>query len=600
MGNPPSPTLLRGAALTFTIKVNGSAIPSTTQVVSVDTWVSVNRIPRARVVIYDGSAAEADFPASASPTFLPGNKIEIAAGYVGQVTTIFSGVIVKQGIEVTQTEASRLVVQAADPAMIMTLNRKSAVFPNITDSDLIGKLISANGLSKDVTTTSITYEDIVQNYSSDWDLMLTRAELNGFVVTVKSGKVTVAPPDTQQPPVLLVEYGTSILDLNLELNAARQYAPSAITSYSWDESVQEVIGAGPAPVAVQEQGNVTSATLAQVFNVSSYPQQTGAMIGQDSLRAWSSAELLKSKLSKIQGQVSFQGSALAEAGKTIQLAGVGDRFNGTAFISGVHHEIKNDRWITTVTMGLSWPWFTVEAPSISAPEAGGQVPPIQGLQTGKVKQVSQDPSGEFRVQVTLPLLRNDANAVWARLGGCYASNKFGAVFFPEVGDEVVVGFMNNDPRFPVILGSVYSKKLPPAYPPDDKNATKAIVTRSKLEINFDDDKIILQIVTPKKQTVTLDDNAGTITIADSNKNQVTLSSAGITLDSGSNLSISAKGNITITAQGNLQMKATANATLDGLQVTHTAQTKFSAQGSAQAELKSSGILTLQGTLVKIN
>ena len=40
--------------------------------------------------------------------------------------------------------------------------------------------------------------------------------------------------------------------------------------------------------------------------------------------------------------------------------------------------------------------------------------------------------------------------------------------------------------------------------------------------------------------------------------------------------------------------------MDGLQVAHKAKTKFSAQGSAAAELKSTGILTVKGTLVKIN
>jgi Rhs element Vgr protein len=596
----PSPAILRGATLKFTIKVAGKALTSTTQVVSIDTWVSVNRIPRARIVLYDGSASKKNFPASNLKTFLPGNKIEIAAGYDSKVTPIFSGVIVKQGITINQTESSRLVVDATDQAVQMTLERKSAVFPKITDSDLIGKLISANGLAKSVTATTTTYEDIVQYYCTDWDLMLTRAELNGFVATVDAGKVTVGPPNTQQSPVLLVEYGTSILDLDAEMDAATQYAQSAIKSYSWDESVQQVINSGPGTVSVTEQGNVSSAELAKVFNVSSFPLQTGAMIDKNALEAWSSAELLKSKMSKIRGEVRFQGSALAQTGKTIQLAGLGDRFNGTAFISGVHHELTGGRWLTTVSLGLAWPWFTVEAPEVSAPEASGQLPPIQGLQTGKVKQVSNDDTGEFRVLLTLPLLQNDANGVWARLGGFYASNKAGAVFYPEIGDEVIVGFMNNDPRYPVILGSVYSKKLPPAYPPDDQNNTKAVVTRSKLEINFNDKDIILQINTPKKQTVTLDDKAGSITIKDSNKNTITLSSSGITLDSGSNINITAKGNITIAAQGNLKMSAKANATMEGLQISHTAQTKFAAQGSASAEVKSSGILTIQGTLVKIN
>ena len=89
-----------------------------------------------------------------------------------------------------------------------------------------------------------------------------------------------------------------------------------------------------------------------------------------------------------------------------------------------------------------------------APGASGLLPPIAGLQTGIVKQVAKDPGGQFRVALELPLLQMPGQLVWARLASFYASNKIGEVFYPEVGDEVVAGFMNQDPRYPVILGSL--------------------------------------------------------------------------------------------------------------------------------------------------
>ena len=52
-----------------------------------------------------------------------------------------------------------------------------------------------------------------------------------------------------------------------------------------------------------------------------------------------------------------------------------------------------------------------------------------GLQSGGVKAVANDPDGEFRVQIVLPLIQKDA--VWARLSTLYASNKVGGVFYPS-------------------------------------------------------------------------------------------------------------------------------------------------------------------------
>lgn len=596
----PSPYPTDTSLVTFTVKVAGAEIDGTIQVASIDTWTAVNKVPKARLVLYDGSAPDSDFKLSDGKTFLPGAKVEISAGYHGQESTIFTGVIVKQGLEIDQAQSSRLTVEITDEAIRMTLARKTVLFQKVTDGDLIGTLIGNSGLAKDVASTSTTYAEVVQYYATDWDMMLTRAELNGFVVTADAGKVSVKAPDTQQAPVLRVEYGDSILDFNAEMDAATQLSPSAIKSYGWDYGTQKLVEAGPGPVSVREQGNLSSARLAKVFDVQAFAQQTGGSIEQTAAKDWSSAELLKSKLSKIRGSVRFQGSGLVKPGKTIELAGLGDRFNGTAFISGVRHQIRDGVWTTAVSFGLAPQWFAADAPHLAAPGASGQLPPVKGLQTGIVKQVSKDPDNEFRVLVSLPLLQDDSKGVWARLGTFYASKGFGAVFYPEVGDEVVVGFMNEDPRYAVILGSVYSKGRAPLYPPDDQNTKKAVTTGSKLEITFDDKDRVIQIKTPKNQLITLDDKAGEVTIRDSNRNTVSLSQGGVKIDSASDINITAKGNISIEAGGNLTLSAKANASMEGLQVTHNAKSKFSANGTGSAEVTASGMLTIRGALVKIN
>jgi uncharacterized protein involved in type VI secretion and phage assembly len=190
--------------------------------------------------------------------------------------------------------------------------------------------------------------------------------------------------------------------------------------------------------------------------------------------------------------------------------------------------------------------------------------------------------------------------LWARLGGLYASNAVGTAFYPEIGDEVVVGFMNEDPRFPVVLGSVYSKKFAPPYPPDQENKIKGLKTKSKIELTFDDTDKIVTIKTPGGHQFVMDDKQGSITITDSNKNSVELGKSGIVVDGASNIDIKAKGNITINASGNLSLKANANATCEGVQIDLKAQAALSVQGNATAELKSSGVVTVQGSLVKIN
>ena len=148
----------------------------------------------------------------------------------------------------------------------------------------------------------------------------------------------------------------------------------------------------------------------------------------------------------------------------------------------------------------------------------GLIPGLQGLQIGVVTDTGDDPDKEFRVKIKLPGITTGDASVWARLCAPDAGNQRGYFFRPEVGDEVVVGFLNNDPRHPVVLGSLYGSKNAP---PDDlakdldKNKFKGIVTKKGTMISFlDDDKSSIFIQTPGKNKIFLDDDAKAIKLTD--------------------------------------------------------------------------------------
>jgi Rhs element Vgr protein len=596
----PSPALNDSANLSLAITVEGQAFDSD-KIVSVELWNRINRVPRARLVINDGDPSDQTFPLSEALTFLPGNNVTIAAGYDQHSATIFSGVIVKHGIDIEPDAPSRLVVEMTDHALKMTLQRKNAVFKQKSDHDVVAQLITANGLTAGTNEAPTAQQDaIVQFHASDWDMLLTRAEANGLLVIVAGGRVDVVAPDTSSKPVLEIEYGDSMLAFEAEVDAASQLASSAAVSRSWSYTTQEIVEGAAVDKTVNAPGNVEANTLAKVFGLAAAPRQTAAMLAKDSLDNWASDALLRARLGRVSGQVRFQGSSLAKVGKMIALAGVGPRLTGNAYITGTHHTIIDNRWLTAVDFGLAADRFAADAPNIADPPAAGLLPPVQGLQTGLVKQVAEDPDGNYRVLVTLPLLGGETAGVWARLGGFYASSAFGAVFYPEVGDEVVLGFMSEDPRSPIILGSVYSKGRAPAYPPNKENDNKAIVTRSKLEVTFDDKDKIIQIKTPGGHLIELNDKTGAITVKDSSSNSVVLGKSGIAIDSKSDITMTASGNITIKAGANLAMQATADSTLKAVNITEQASVKHAVTASAAAELKGGTMTTISGALVKIN
>lgn len=593
-----SPTLDSDGVVSITILSAGSAIASTIEIVSVEIESAINRITTATIVLNDGDMPTGEFPVSDTETFKPGSEISIQLGYNQTLTTVFSGIVIRHSVRISSSNEARLVIECKDKAIAMTVARKNAHYEEKKDSDIITQLIgNYSGLSNDVTATTITHKELVQYYCSDWDFMLARAEINGLLITLDAGKVQVKAPQTSSAAVLTVTYGTDLIDFRAELDARNQL--QTVTASGWDLDSLAMVQSQATPQTLNEQGNITSATLAQVLNIADFPLQTSVPLDSSALTEWAKAQQIKSGLARIRGHLSFQGSALAKPNAILEVVGVGTRFAGNVFISKVQHSVSDGNWTTRVEFGLPPSWFT-ETADIVAPQASGLTAGIGGLHVGVVTKLDADPQSQLRIQVNIPVLGSDATPVWARLAQFYASNAFGAFFIPEIGDEVILGFFNNDPSHPVILGSLYSSKHNAAYSLTAENNTKAIVTRSKLKMEFDDDKKIITLITPANNKIVISDDGKSILLQDQTSNKVELNTSGITLDSPKDISITAKGKITLTATGNIEATSQADVKGSGLNVSLEAKVGMTAKGSATAEVSASGTTTIKGAMVMIN
>ncbi|MEN8178876.1 MAG: type VI secretion system tip protein VgrG [Pseudomonadota bacterium] len=593
-----SPRLNTSGVLKLTIFSSGQQIDDEIQIVSVTVNKAINKIPQAKIVLMDGDMPNQDFPVSNSDAFAPGSEIRINAGYGSSEETIFEGIIIKHGIKITGDNFSRLIIECRDKAVAMTIGRKNANYIDAKDSDIISKLISNyGGLNSDVETTATQHKELVQYYCADWDFMLARAEVNGLLVCVDDGKLSIKPPGTDVSPELKVVYGDDLMEFQADIDARSQLAE--VNCATWDPNEQGVTEENVAPQTLNQQGDLSATELAKVVALKSYRLQTSAMLEKSALKDWANAQQLKSGLARIRGRMKFQGNAKAKIGSLIELDGVGNRFNGNVFVSTVTHAISNGNWLTDVDFGMSPHWF-VEENDAMAPSAAGLLPGVEGLQIGVVKKLDEDPDGQFKIQVTVPLLQAETDGVWARLANFYASNHFGAFFVPEIGDEVVIGYLNNDPSNPIVLGSVYSTKLAPPYELTAENYTKAIVTKSQLKIEFDDEKKIITLITPGNNQLILSDEDKSILLQDQNGNKLELNESGILLDSPKDISISAKGTIGIDAVGEIGISSKADISVEGMNVNHSAKVGFVAKGNASAELSASGQTTVKGAMVMIN
>jgi len=202
-----------------------------------------------------------------------------------------------------------------------------------------------------------------------------------MIVIANNGTVSVKQPDSLTTEALTLTYGVDIFEFDGEVDSENQF--KSIKSSSWDVQNQSVVSVSQSPTNFAA-GNLSTDTLAGVLGLSSFDLQSGAFIEKDLLTNWAKAKANKSKYSKMSGTVRFQGSSTVVPGVLLELKGLGKRFNGKGFVSGVKQELRDGNWITTAKIGLSPEWYVAET-TVEAPLASGLLPGIQGLQIGVVK-----------------------------------------------------------------------------------------------------------------------------------------------------------------------------------------------------------------------
>lgn len=569
----PSHYIIRsGEVVTFKIFVEEVEINSSYQIMSISIIKEFNKISHAEIRLLDGSVSTQDFEISNTEDFIIGKNVEIQAGYHGENTSIFKGVIVKHGIKILEHEGSYLNITLKNKAYKSSLVRNNNVFSQKTDSAIIEEIIDKYGLDKEVDATDVNHESVMQFNCSDWDFINMRAEANAKLVYTHDDKIVIKKPDLSVDAVLNMQYGSDMLEFEAEMDGRTSFTNYKASSWNFqDQEIREVQQASDTNEI--QQGNLTAAGIAETLSQEQFNININTSLKEESeISKLTDAYIQKNNLSRINGRVKSFGIAEIQPGDIIELSGVGERFNGKALVSGVCHSINGGLWETDIQFGLNSRTFAEKYDNIIDRQANGLLPAVNGLQTGKVIQLQDDPLGEHRILIKLPIITEGDNTFWARVATLDAGNGRGTYFRPEIEDEVIVGFIDDDPNNAVILGMLNSSALPAPVAAEDSNNIKGIYTRGQMKLEFDDDKksILLQTLTGNKihisetqQGIFIEDEGGNkitldtsgINLEDLNSNKVTLDSNGLKLQNsaGSEVSITSSG-LKIMSSGTIEIQ----------------------------------------------
>lgn len=220
-----------------------------------------------------------------------------------------------------------------------------------------------------------------------------------------------------------------------------------------------------------------------------------------------------------------------------------------------------------------------------------------GIVLGVVSNID-DPDSQGRVKIKMELWGTQVESDWCPVVVPLAGNEGGTWFPPQVNDEVAIAFRLGDLQYPIVMGYLWNGNDKP--PEQGKKAKQTIlktVGGHQLIFDNDDQSAKIQIKTKKGHLLELDDSSQKLKLAGQNgqtKLELEVGESGkITVECG-------QSSIVLTQDGNITVKGQQGLTLQGPQIKIKADATLSIEAGGQLQVKSDGILTLKGSMTKIN
>ena len=598
--NKPLDSLYK--AVSYQIKIDDETLDTSYEVNKMLTFKEVNKLGRARIYIIGGDYTKNTFDESESSIFDPGNEIEIKLGYDQKYTLVFQGVILKHSISVKEgyqsnKARSQVVIECVDKAVMLKNSFTNTIYKEKTDSQIISNLVNqVSGLSSTIETTTYEHTVLPKYNVDDWSYILERARYNGLLVLNSNNKISVKNPTISEvSPAVTLLNGAGTLSFEAHLNSINQFDSINLQSRdSFNDEDFSKIGSEPNEIVT----NLFN--TAKKVSEKSSPTEVEINLPQDmdtnELKVIADSLTKMSRLQRVSGKVKFKGVLEVDLDSVVSLSGFGNRFDGNVYVSGVSHEIQSGKIFTEIDFGLTEDFFN----SKTILDKTKVINKISGLHIGVVTQIHNDPENQNRIKILIPALNDQTDGIWAKLSHAYTGDESGLFVIPEVGSQVVISFIAEDSRYPVVLGCFYTNAKKPYTTADEDNNLKGFVTSSKMKIEFDEEQKQILISTPGGNSILLNEENKEIIIEDENNNQIKTSASGIELTSAKDIKISAGGNLELSAKSKLSITSTADVNIKGLNIVQAADAKFSAKANANLELNSSGVAVLKGSIIQIN
>lgn len=584
-------------ALVPIVKIGGMPLPADWKAALVEIRVECQYQVPARLVLRFSDPGY---------TLASTDKAKLGAGVTvasptSEATLLIDAEVTAVALEQRVGDHPELVVTGHDKSHRLGRATDVKTYLEMTYSDVVSTLASGAGLIPATEATTLTVDYLMQA-DSGLGLLTELARRVGYDWWVDDGSLHFKKPAAGSSVSLAL--GTSLLAFSAK---ASGHHPDSVTVEGWDRDQQKLVSATKesASTAVKATSDFAELAAATTEAFGSAKLLTAGLSAHSDAEA---SELAQAVLDRaVAASVVAQGVAVGnpalKLGVSAEVTGAGP-LSGKYPVTRVEHLFRPaSGFVTRFHAGDRRPATLVD--TLGGGGAAATPATVHpGLSVGKVTNAN-DPKSGGRVKVKYPGLSSEYETGWARVVALGGGNNRGAVFTPEVDDEVLVAFEGGDPRQPVVVGGLFgsSSKIP------TPQIQEGVVQQRGLMSRLGHKVYLLDGDDPAAQAVVIQLAGGEHTIH-LGKDKLSIAvPTGLPVEitaGGSSIKFADSGALTISAP-QITIKADAKISLQGATIEAAAEGQLSLQSDGQAGLKgavvqiqSEGPLSAQGEPVSIN
>jgi len=451
---------------------------------------------------------------------------------------ILEGEITAIEAHFNESTQAPIIVRGYDVAHRLHRGHHNRSFQNMTDSDIVKKIVDEVKIKVgQIDNSGEPHDYVFQENQTNLAFLRERAARIGFELFVQDSKLNFRNPKADKEEVSL-KWLSNLHSFRVRVTSAEQVKEVEVRAWDYSQKRSIVATAKTEQVITATKNGKGSETSSKFNGQPSKPKRI--VVDQPVFKPKEADAIAQALCNELGGQF-VQADAKAEGnpnirpGRVVKLEGMG-QYDGKYYITETRHLYQERVYMTEFSVrGLrGGNLLTLLTPST-------QLQPGQTLLVGIVTD-NEDPEGWGRVKVKFPTLTEDHASQWARVVSLGAGDRRGFDCLPEINDEVLVGFEHGDIHRPYIMGGVWNGKDAPPNPisdnvKDGKVRLRTIKTRTGHQIQF-----VEEDQGSRKKGVYIETKGGhTIELLDGNSGI----DGSINIHSTGSINISAIGEITL-------------------------------------------------------